>query len=143
MNLGPTAYYKLSNVRPMKTMRTKKKKALNLAKCRPEVITNRFQTRLGKTIERMISSIFHHDSDLQAKRVVTFHNQRDYIFFRHYYYVRAANGEKVRVHELGPRFTLKLRSLQLGTFDSKCGEYEWIIEDKRHQMETSRRKFFL
>lgn len=30
------------------------------------------------------------------------------------------------IQELGPRFTLKLRSLQKGTFDSKFGEYEWI-----------------
>ena len=28
--------------------------------------------------------------------------------------------------ELGPRFTLKLRSLQKGTFNSKHGHYEWI-----------------
>ena len=26
---------------------------------------------------------------------------------------------------LGPRFTLRLRSLQLGTFDTQHGEYEW------------------
>ena len=30
------------------------------------------------------------------------------------------------LQEIGPRFTLKLRSLQKGTFDSKFGEYEWI-----------------
>lgn len=30
------------------------------------------------------------------------------------------------IQELGPRFTLKLRSLQKGTFDSKYGEYEWV-----------------
>lgn len=34
--------------------------------------------------------------------------------------------KKVGIQELGPRFTLKLRSLQKGTFDSKFGEYEWI-----------------
>ncbi|XP_020254580.1 ribosome production factor 1-like isoform X2 [Asparagus officinalis] len=28
--------------------------------------------------------------------------------------------------ECGPRFTLKLRSLQHGTFDTKGGEYEWV-----------------
>ena len=44
---------------------------------------------------------------------------------------------------MGPRFTLKLRSLQKGTFDSKLGEYDWIIQGKRHAMETSRRRFFL
>lgn len=53
------------------------------------------------------------------------------------------SNAKPRLMELGPRFTLKLRSLQLGTFDSKTGEYEWIIQGRRHEMETSRRKFFL
>lgn len=28
-----------------------------------------------------------------------------------------------------------------GTFDTKEGEYEWKL--KRHEMETSRRRFFL
>ena len=36
------------------------------------------------------------------------------------------NAKKVGLQELGPRFTLKLRSLQKGTFDSKFGEYEWV-----------------
>ena len=53
------------------------------------------------------------------------------------------SAEKVRLREMGPRFTLKLRSLQKGTFDSKLGDYDWIIQGKRHAMETSRRRFFL
>ena len=28
--------------------------------------------------------------------------------------------------ECGPRFTLKLLTLQHGTFDTKSGEYEWV-----------------
>lgn len=54
-----------------------------------------------------------------------------------------AEGKKTNLKELGPRFTLKLKSLQKGTFDSKYGQYEWIIDGRRHKMETSRRKFFL
>lgn len=38
------------------------------------------------------------------------------------------NEKKVGIQELGPRFTLKLRSLQKGTFDSKYGEYEWVLK---------------
>jgi ribosome production factor 1 len=45
------------------------------------------------------------------------------------------------VQEIGPRFTLKLQSLQKGTFDSKGGEFEWI--HKPQEQETSRRKFQL
>lgn len=32
----------------------------------------------------------------------------------------------LKMQECGPRFTLKLRNLQHGTFDSKGGEYEWV-----------------
>ena len=31
-----------------------------------------------------------------------------------------------RLQELGPRFALKLLSMQKGTWDSRHGEYEWI-----------------
>ena len=45
-----------------------------------------------------------------------------------------------RLQELGPRFTLKLRSLQKGTFDSKYGEFEWV---RKPELSKSRRKFAL
>lgn len=48
---------------------------------------------------------------------------------------------KARLQELGPRFTLKLRWIQEGTFDTQFGEYEWF--HKRKEMDTSRRRFHL
>ncbi|RZC69456.1 hypothetical protein C5167_032604 [Papaver somniferum] len=45
-----------------------------------------------------------------------------------------------RLQECGPRFTLKLISLQHGTFDTKGGEYERL---HKPEMDTSRRGFFL
>ena len=47
---------------------------------------------------------------------------------------------RARLQECGPRFTLKLQSMQKGTFDSKHGEYEF-----KHawDMDTSRRRFYL
>nr|CAH7753512.1 unnamed protein product [Callosobruchus chinensis] len=91
------------------------------------------------TVGRMLGALFHYDPEFQGARAVTFHNQRDYVFFRHYRYGFDAEGKKARLKELGPRFTLRLRSLQKGTFDSKYGQYEWIIDGKRHKMETIRR----
>lgn len=136
---GPTAHFKLSNVKITKDLRKDWKQ---ISGHRPEVILNNFTTRLGHGVARMLASLFHYEPQFTGKRVVTFHNQRDYIFFRHHRY-EFKNEEKVRLKELGPRFTLKLRSLQKGTFDSKFGDYEWIISNRRHDMETSRRKFFL
>jgi len=136
---GPTAHFKLSNVKITKDLR---KDWRQISSHRPEVILNNFTTRLGHGVARMLASLFHYEPQFTGKRVVTFHNQRDYIFFRHHKY-EFKNSEKVRLKDLGPRFTLKLRSLQKGTFDSKFGDYEWLISNKRHDMETSRRKFFL
>ncbi|CAH1772843.1 unnamed protein product [Owenia fusiformis] len=133
---GPTAHFKLSNVKMDKEIKNHGESTSHF----PEVVLNNFNTRLGHSIGRLLASLFPHDPQFTGRRVATFHNQRDYIFFRHHRY-QFRNAKKVGLHELGPRFTLKLRSLQKGTFDSKFGEYEWV--HKRHEMETSRRKFFL
>lgn len=137
---GPTAHFKVSNVRITTELRRNHK---DITEHRPEVILNNFTTRLGLTVGRMLGALFHYSPEFEGKRAVAFHNQRDYIFFRHYRYHFDEDGKKTRLKELGPRFTLKLRSLQKGTFDSKYGQYEWIIDGRRHTLETSRRKFFL
>ena len=75
--------------------------------------------------------------------MVTFHNQRDFIFVRHHRYIYKQEADKTRakLQELGPRFTIKMKWLQEGTFDTEFGEYEWIC--KRKSMESSRLKFQL
>jgi len=139
---GPTAHFKLTSSKLAKEMTKMKKRCKKFDKeVKPEVILNNFNTMLGHRVGRMLASVFHYDPDFEGRRVVTFHNQRDYIFFRHHLYGFSEDGKKVGLREIGPRFTLKLRSLQKGTFDSKYGEFEWV--HKRHEMETSRRRFFL
>lgn len=134
---GPTAYFKINSLKFTKDI-----KKHGASTCHyPEVILNNFNTRLGHSIGRMLAALFPHQPQFTGRRVVTFHNQRDYVFFRHHRYEFKKNGEKAALHELGPRFTLRLKSLQKGTFDSKFGEYEWVL--KRHEMETTRRRFFL
>lgn len=134
---GPTAHFKILNTKLRRDM----KRLGKLSSHKPEIVLNNFNTRLGHSVGRLLAALFPHDPEFHGRRVITFHNQRDYIFFRHHRYEFKKNGEKAALHELGPRFTLRLRSLQKGTFDSKFGEYEWIL--KRHEMETSRRRFFL
>jgi len=121
----------------------------------PIVLANNFTTRLGIRIQSLMNSLFQANpiNDVSegevGGRVITFHNQRDYIFFRQHMFTTKSDEQlknrKCRspliLKEVGLRFTLQLRSLQPTTFDSKQGEYEWVL--KRHEMETSRRKFFL
>lgn len=76
---GPTAYFRLSNVKISNEL-GKNYKTISLH--RPEVILNNFHTRLGFTISRMLAALFHYEPEFRGKRCVTFHNQRDYIFFR-------------------------------------------------------------
>ncbi|XP_066913267.1 ribosome production factor 1-like [Clytia hemisphaerica] len=133
---GPTLHFKLSSSKRSWKIKNHGKASSH----RPELVLNNFNTRLGHTVGRSLASIFPYNPQFQGRRVVTFHNQRDFIFFRQHRYI-FKNKKKVGLQEIGPRFTLKLRSIQKGTFDSKFGEYEWI--HKRHEMDSSRRKFHL
>jgi len=132
---GPTAYYKLTNLVLSKDIPGHGRPTSH----RPEVIINNFTTRLGHRVGRMLASLLHQEPNFVGRRVVTFHNQRDFIFFRHHRYI-FENKEKARLQPLGPQFTLKLRWLQHGLFDSQQGEMEWI---HKKEMDTSRRRFFL
>ncbi|KAM0934686.1 putative U3 snoRNP protein/Ribosome production factor 1 [Dioscorea sansibarensis] len=155
---GPTAHFKLSRL----VLRKDIKNHGNPTGHKPELVLNNFTTRLGHRIGRLIQSLFPQDPYFRGRRVVTFHNQRDFIFFRHHRYIfesketkvesedakaKSAKGKNMtqtkmiaRLQECGPRFTLKLISLQHGTFDSKGGEFEWV---HKPEMDTSRRRFFL
>uniref|UniRef100_A0A8C7T6N8 Ribosome production factor 1 n=1 Tax=Oncorhynchus mykiss TaxID=8022 RepID=A0A8C7T6N8_ONCMY len=121
---GPTAHFKVSSVRLRKEM---KRRGKDPTEHSPEVILNNFTTRLGHSMGRLFAALFPHDPQFVGRQVATFHNQRDFIFFRFHRYI-FKNEQRVGIQELGPRFTLKLRSLQKGTFDSKFGEYEWVLK---------------
>ena len=86
---------------------------------------------------------------------MTFHNQRDFIFVRHHRYIfdekqrsSAAGGKPRRVisrlQELGPRFTLRLLSLQASLFGSaEKGGFVWKRDVEGKAADKVRRKFAL
>jgi hypothetical protein len=84
-----------------------------------------------------------------------------FTFFNRYIF---RDGKRCDLQELGPRFTLKMKWLQKGTFSTKDGDYEWIFKvivlcsyvaclkcvftsvifiTNQPEMETSRKRFFL
>lgn len=148
---GPTAFFRVTNVVPGVKIAHHGQPTAHV----PELILNNFNTRLGHRIGRFLGSLFPHAPEFKGRQVVTFHNQRDFLFVRHHRYMfddGEATGKAVKVkkkesrlrarlQELGPRFTLKLRWLQEGSFDTQFGEYEWI--HKRKEMDTTRRRFHL
>lgn len=159
---GPTARFRVSRLTLGRDIKGHGRATTH----RPELVLNNFDTRLAHRVGRMFASLFDQTPNFKGRRVVTFHNQRDFIFFRHHRYIfeekdmkrrntasAASDGAsvktatttkevKARLQELGPRFTLKLESLQSGVFDSKGGEFEWV-KKKRDTGDKSRRKFNL
>ena len=49
---------------------------------KPEVILNNFDTVVGQRVGRLLATLFSQDSAFKGRQVATFHNQRDFIFFR-------------------------------------------------------------
>ncbi|KAJ3432811.1 ribosome production factor 1 [Anaeramoeba flamelloides] len=134
--IGPTAHYKLSSVVTRSQMKHVPKKFVQY---RPELIFKNFSTRLGHTVTRMLNSLMPHNPQYKGRRLLVFHNQRDFVFFRHYRY-KFESKEKTSLSEIGPQFTMKLRTVQLGTWDTNHGEYIWYYRSK---MGSSRLKWFL
>ena len=133
---GPTVEFKLSNV----IYHEQIENVARASEHNPELIMKNFKTKVGYRLSRMLTALFPKSSDLKGRQVVTFHNQRDFVFFRFHRYIFSEDFEKVSLQEIGPRFTMRLLSIQKGTFDREFGEYEWYYKDK---MGVKRRKFNL
>ncbi|RKP08689.1 anticodon-binding protein [Thamnocephalis sphaerospora] len=132
---GPTAYFKLTSIQHHKDIHNHGR----ITSHHPELILNNFNTRLGHTVGRMFAALFPQVPQFEGRQVCTLHNQRDFIFFRRHRYM-FRSGKRADLQEIGPRFTLKLKWLQKGTFDRQNGQMEWEFKS---EMETSRRRFFL
>eukprot|EP00887_Chlorella_sp_A99_P000546 scaffold17.g546.t1 len=126
---GPTARFRLSNLVLGQDIKGHGRASSH----RPELVLNNFDTRLGHRVGRMLASLFHQDP--------THHR---YIFEEKERKEKGSKEKrpvvKARLQELGPRFTLRLQSLQKGTFDSQGGEFEWLLKP---ETEGSRRRFNL
>lgn len=114
-----------------------------------ELILNGFVTRLGVTVGRMLACLFSQTPDFKGRRVATFHNQRDFIFFRLHRYIfeesetefeKSKGPVTTTIQEIGPRFTLKLRTLRLGNAADTHGEF---LFTRKKDYDKTRRRFFL
>ncbi|CAJ1028738.1 ribosome production factor 1, putative [Leishmania guyanensis] len=127
---GPTATFRVSNFLSYAQLEDPAPRTEHY----PELIFKNFDTRLGRRIARMLECLFPATRDYAGRAVATFLNQRDYIFLRTHRYI-FDSLKAVRLQEMGPRFTLRLLSLQSGTFDRQFGEYEWYRK-KEHDADT-------
>eukprot|EP00667_Euglena_gracilis_P016143 EG_transcript_16860 len=132
---GPTATFRISSVMLYKEIPDRAPRSCHA----PELNLKGFGTRIGRRIGRLLRALFPLHPDLKGRSIATFHNQRDFIFFRRHRYIFDSMA-KVRIQEMGPRFTLRLKSVQNGLFDTRFGEYEWAYHKK--EMGGRDRKMF-
>lgn len=133
---GPTAFFKLSAVKLSAEIHHHG----NPTDHYPELILNNFNTKLGRRIARFFASLFPQKPEFKARTSATFHNQRDFIFFRRHRYQFRDNYAEVSLQEIGPRFTLKLQKLVKGPYDPKTAEIEF---NARADMYVSRKKMYI
>eukprot|EP00759_Apiculatamorpha_spiralis_P016678 PhF_6_TR22765/c0_g1_i1/m.32460/K14846/RPF1; ribosome production factor 1 len=123
---GPTAKFRVSNLKIQSEIDGAGERTGHV----PELFLKNFDTAVGKRVGRMVQSLFPTQRDFAGRAVVTFLNKRDFIFVRAHRYIFKGMDD-VAIQELGPRFTLRLKSIYRGTFadcDPKTGSgmsVEW------------------
>ena len=97
---GPTAYFTLSNC----VLRHDIAECKPASQAYPHLIIDGLNSKIGKRIGRILQSLFPIPR-AESKRVLTFANRNDFIFFRHHMYNKEAG--KVVLSEAGPRFEMQ------------------------------------
>ncbi len=120
--LGPTAFFTLSGAVLRHDLEGG---ASPMSEAYPHVILNNFNSELGKRIGNVLKCLFPIPKP-DTRRIVTFSNDNDYISFRHHMYSKSGK-DNVTLHEVGPRFEMKLYQLRLGTLDQKDAENEYVL----------------
>ena len=120
--LGPTAFFSLSNTVMRHDLDPP---AAPMSEAYPHIILNNFQTELGQRVGNILKCLFPVPRP-DSKRVVTFSNDNDFISFRHHMYSQATH-DSVTLHEVGPRFEMRLYQIRLGTLDQKEADNEYVL----------------
>jgi U3 small nucleolar ribonucleoprotein protein IMP4 len=74
-----------------------------------------------------------------AKRVLTFANEGDFISFRHHVFQKTG-AKQVELKEVGPRFEMQAYQIKLGTIDVPEADVEWVY---RPYQRTAKKRQFL
>ncbi|KAJ0265585.1 IMP4 [Hirschfeldia incana] len=123
---GPTAYFQLLNVVTRYDIQSKKAMG-KMSEQYPHVIFDNFTSQMGKRVASMLKHMFPVPK-LDARRIVTFRNESDYISFRNHVYDKGEGGPKsIELKEVGPRFEMRLYQVKLGTMEQEEAEMEWVL----------------
>lgn len=129
---GPTAYFALSDV----VMRhdIDRKKIGTMSEQYPHLIFDNFSTEIGKRVSNILKFLFPVPKP-DSRRIMTFQNRSDFVLFRHHVYKKGENG--IELQEIGPRWTMRLYQIRLGTLEQSEAELEWVL---RPYMNTARKR---
>ena len=122
--LGPTAYFTIFNTVMRHDLTDG---AAPMSEAYPKLILDGLHSKLGKRVATMIKCLFPIPKP-DSRRIVALVNQNDYLSFRHYMYTKSTTQkEHVELHEVGPRFELRLYQIRLGTLTQKEAENEYVL----------------
>ncbi|CAJ0579932.1 unnamed protein product, partial [Mesorhabditis spiculigera] len=132
---GPTTYFTLSNV----VMRHDLPDCGKMSEQYPHLIFHNMDTKIGMRLTNVLKHLFPVPKP-EAKRIMSFINNDDFISFRHHVYKKVEGGE-IELEEVGPRFELRPYCIKLGTLENiKAAEDEWVL---RNFMRTSHKRQWL
>jgi U3 small nucleolar ribonucleoprotein protein IMP4 len=120
--LGPTAFFSLNNTVMRHDLDPP---AAPMSEAYPHLILHNFQTDLGKRAANILKCLFPVPRS-DSKRVITFANQNDFISFRHHMYSKQSH-DSVALHEVGPRFEMRLYQIRLGTLEQTDADNEYVL----------------
>jgi U3 small nucleolar ribonucleoprotein protein IMP4 len=131
--MGPTAFFNITNAVLRHDLEGG---SAPMSEAYPHVLLEGFDSKMGKRVGNILKCLFPVPKS-DSKRVVTFCNQQDYISFRHHMYAKQGHDQVV-LHEVGPRFELKLYQIRLGTLEQKEADNEFV--SRPYQNTASKRK---
>jgi len=104
----------------------------------PHLLFRNFSSKLGERVKNVLKYLFPVPKE-ESRRVITFANEDDFISFRHHTYKKDKND--IELHEVGPRFEMKLYKIILGTIDTAdSADVEWVY---RPYMRTAKKRKYL
>ncbi|XP_063607222.1 U3 small nucleolar ribonucleoprotein protein IMP4-like [Penaeus indicus] len=120
---GPTAYFNLTDV----VMRHDIPDIGTMSEQYPHLIFQNFKSKLGQRTQNILKYLFPVPKD-DSQRVVSFVNWDDWILFRQHTFRKVDGGKDYELQEIGPRFSMKLYRIILGTVDQEGGaDTEFIL----------------
>ncbi|KDQ09025.1 hypothetical protein BOTBODRAFT_138210 [Botryobasidium botryosum FD-172 SS1] len=133
---GPTAYFTLANVALRHDIASYG--SSTVSEQYPHLIFENFGSKLGNRIKDILRYLFPVPKE-DAKRVMSFVNQNDFISFRHHVFLKTSHKE-VQLAEVGPRFELKPYEIRQGTIEQSEADREWVLA---HYSRTSKKQVLL